>query len=278
MIRKNHVEPCNPAKNKVVIKLKTAIIAAILPTQKPLIMRASFFLFMLTAFIFTSCNYLGGKRVNGNGNITTKEHRTGQFHSVEVSGAIHVYVKQDSAMQPVKVETDENLQDLVEIYESNGVLYISPEDHFNLNPTRSVTVYVAASHFKGLTVSGASWIRGENKLISNETFDFGASGASEIKLEVKAPRINAEVSGASSVILVGETRDLNLEGSGASHFKCMDLRTENTTVGISGASSADVFASVKLEVEASGASGVKYKGAAAVTQDVSGASNVRKVD
>ena len=58
----------------------------------------------------------------------------------------------------------------------------------------------------------------------------------------------------------------------------MDLLTENTRVDISGASSADVFASVKLDVQASGASGVKYRGAAAVTQDVSGASNVKKVD
>ena len=83
---------------------------------------------------------------------TLQQKSTGlvPFHSVEVSGAIHVYVKQDSVMQPVKVETDENLQDLVEIVESNGVLYISPEDNYNLDPTRSITVYVAAPHFKGL--------------------------------------------------------------------------------------------------------------------------------
>ena len=241
-------------------------------------MKASILLLLLTALVLSSCSYFGGKRVKGNGNITTREHRTGAFHSVEVGGAIHVYVKQDSSLQPVKVETDENLQDLVEITESNGVLYISPEDHFNLSPTKSVTVYVAAPQFRGLMVSGASWIRGENKLISNETFDLGASGASEIKLELKAPRIDAETSGASNMTLSGETKDLKLEGSGASNFKCTDLLTENTTVGISGASSADVFASVKLNVEASGASGVKYRGAAAVTQDVSGASSVKKID
>lgn len=216
--------------------------------------------------------------MRGNGNITTSEHRTGPFHSVEVGGAIHVYVRQDSAMQPIKVETDENLQDLVEITESNGVLYIAPENHFNLSPSRDIRVYVAAPHFRGLSVSGASWIRGENKLMSNETFELGASGASEIKLDLKAPRINAETSGASDITLSGETRDLSLQGSGASHFRCTDLLTENTSVGVSGASSADVHASVKLDVEASGASGVKYRGAAAVTQQVSGASSVKKVD
>jgi hypothetical protein len=277
MCEKNS-EHCNPDKNRVVKWQKTAIIAAILPPQKPDIMKAFFLPWLLTALILSSCNYFGGKRIRGNGNITTREHRTGAFHSVDVSGAIHVYVKQDSVMQPVKVETDENLQDLVEITESNGVLYISPEDHFNLSPSRDVIVYVSSSQYKGLAVSGASWIRSENKLVSNETFELGASGASEIKLALKAPRVNAETSGASDITLSGETRDLSLQGSGASHFKCIDLLTENASVGVSGASSADVFASVKIDVEASGASGVKYRGAAALTQDVSGASSVKKID
>ena len=82
---------------------------------------------------------------------TLQQKSTGRpVSECRVSGAIHVYVKQDSSQQPVKVETDENLQDLVEIYESNGVLYISPEDNYNLDPTKSVTVYVAAPIIKAL--------------------------------------------------------------------------------------------------------------------------------
>jgi len=241
-------------------------------------MKRSFLFSLLTVIIFSSCHYLGGKRVHGNGNIVTRDHTVGQFQRVDVSGAIDVYIKQDSSQQPVKVETDENLQDLIEIRESNGVLYISPVDHYNLDPTRQLKVYVAAPLFKGFGVSGASRLYSENKLTSSETVDIDLSGASEMKLEIKAPRINSEVTGASSVELKGETKDFNANGSGASNYKCFDLMTENTTVDISGACSADVFASVKIDVQASGASEVKYRGAAAVTQDVSGASGVKKVD
>ena len=238
------------------------------------------FLFSLFAvLIFSSCRYLGGKRVGGNGHIVTRDHTVGQFQRVDVSGAIDVYVKQDSSQQPVRVETDENLQDLVEIRESNGVLYISPVDHYNLDPTKQLKVYVSAPLFKGFGVSGASRLYSENKLTSSETLDIDLSGASEIKIDVKAPRINSEISGASSAVLTGETKDLNANGSGASNYKCFDLMTENTTVDISGACSADVFASIKLDVQASGASEVKYRGAAAnVKQDLSGASGMKKVD
>ena len=233
---------------------------------------------LFTVFIFSSCHYLGGKRVHGNGNIVSRDHTVGQFQRVEVSGAMDVYLRQDSTQQPVKVETDQNLQDLIEIRESNGVLYISPVDHYNLDPTKQLKIYVAAPLFKGLGVSGASRLYSENRLTSSEALDIDLSGASEIKLDIKAPRVNSGISGASSAVLTGETKDFNANGSGASNYKCFDLMTENTTVDISGACSADVFASVKLDVQASGASGVKYRGAAAITQDLSGASSIKKVD
>lgn len=239
-------------------------------------------LFLFSFFgiiIFCSCNYVGGKRVDGNGNIISQDRTTGKFHSIDVSGAINVYVKQDSVQQAIKVETDENLQELIEIHEENGILYISPRDNFNLDPSNNkIKVFVTAPHYRSLHVSGASNIYSENKLTSAETLDIDLTGASEIKLDVKAPRINADLTGASTVIITGETKDFNIEGSGASDVKCFDLLTENTTMDISGAFSAEVNASVKLDVNASGASGIKYKGSPAVTQDLSGASSVSKVN
>jgi Putative auto-transporter adhesin, head GIN domain len=54
---------------------------------------------------------------------------------------------------------------------------------------------------------------------------------------------------------------------------------ENTKVDISGAGSAQVFASVKLDAEVSGAGSVTYKGNAVnVSQHVSGVGSVNKVN
>jgi hypothetical protein len=53
----------------------------------------------------------------------------------------------------------------------------------------------------------------------------------------------------------------------------------NAHVKLSGASGAEVFASVKLDANASGASHVKYKGnPAEVGQSVSGAASVKKAE
>jgi hypothetical protein len=242
-------------------------------------MKRIFFLYFLAALVFASCSYMGGKRVHGNGNVVSQDRTTGKFNSVHVSGALDVYLKQDSAQQAVKVETDENLQELIETREENGILYISPRNNYNLDPSNEkIKIFVTAPHFRSLGVSGASNIYTENRITSVEPLDIDLSGASEIKLDIKAPRINTEASGASSVILTGETKDLNIQGSGASDIKCFGLMTENTSLDVSGAFTAEVFASVKLDIQASGASDIKYKGAASVTQDLSGASSIRKVD
>ena len=241
-------------------------------------MKKVFLVSFLVLLIFSSCRFMGWKGINGSGNIVTQSRTTEKFNSVDVSGAINVYVKQDSAQQTIKVETDDNLQKYIDIHEDNGVLYISQRDNYSLDPSKKIKVYVSATYFKRFNISGASNIYSENKLVSSETLDIDMSGASEIKLDVKAPRINADITGASSVMISGETKDFNVEGSGASDIKSFDLMTENTTLDISGACSAEVFASVKLDVQASGASGIKYKGNAAVNQDVSGASSVKKVD
>jgi len=241
-------------------------------------MKRIFLFSFLGLLIFSSCRFMGWKGINGSGNIVTQSRTAGKFNSVDVSGAIDVYVKQDSVQQNIKVETDDNLQEYIDIHEDNGVLYISQRDNYNLDPSKKIKVYVSALYFRRFDISGASNIYSENKLTSSETLDIDMSGASEVKIDVKAPRINADITGASSVMITGETKDFNVEGSGASDIKSFDLMTENTTLDISGACSAEVFASVKLNIQASGASGIKYKGNAAVNQDVSGASSVKKVD
>ena len=96
----------------------------------------------LTILLFSSCSYVGGKRIRGDGNVISQDRTAGQFNNVDVSGAIDVYIKQDSAQQGVKVEADANLQELVEVYEQNGTLYISPRDNYNLRPSKAIKVFV----------------------------------------------------------------------------------------------------------------------------------------
>lgn len=242
---------------------------------KPNNMRRVFLLPLLIITI-SSCNFIG-ERVQGNGNIKSVTRDVKDFNRVEVSHAISLHVTQDSSYS-LRIETDENLIEYLEVFTNGDQLRIRVRDNYNLNPTKAVDVYVSAPLYTGLSASGACHVFGTNKISSSSALTLGASGASEINLELKAPQVDAEVSGASTINLRGETKDLTIDGSGASQVHCFDLMAENVNIDISGACDADVFASVKLDADASGASHIKYKGSASVHQSSSGASGISKAD
>lgn len=231
------------------------------------------YLLILPVFLL-SCHFMND-RIRGNGTVTTETRQATNFSKVDVGGNIHVYLKQDSAYS-VRIETDENLLPYIVVRNDGDKLIIEPKDHHNLDGSNGIKVYVSAPVFKYLEASGASSFDSENKLTSSEMLSIELSGASHANIELQSPKVSSEISGASSVTLKGQTKDLVVDGEGASHAKCFDLMTENADIDVSGASSANVFASMTLNAEASGASHIKYRGNATVKSSASGASGVEK--
>jgi len=228
--------------------------------------------------ILGSCRHFLGKRIRGNGDIRTEERSVNNFKNVEVSGAAKVYVSQGDHAG-VKIEGDANLLQYMEVTQEGDRIFVRERPGFNLVPTNDMHVYVTAPVFSHIAASGACDIIGQNKIANPEALSLHVSGAGDIHMEVDAPALTAKVSGSGSIDLKGETKDVDLELSGAGHAHCYNLLAENTKVDISGAGSAEVYASVKLDAEVSGAGNVVYKGNATnVSQHVSGAGSVKKLD
>ena len=224
-----------------------------------------------------SCREIAGRRVRGSGHIISENRSASGFNNIEVSGAIDVYIKQDSAAA-VKVEADDNLLEYIEVHSNGSTLEIYTENNIRLKPTNRIKVYVANPEYKNIRVSGASTIRSENEITSPDLLRIDLSGASEGRLELNAPKVSVNLTGASNANISGKTKDFEGDASGASEIRCFDLLSENADVEASGASSIEVFASVKIAGQASGASSVNYRGNAQVSVEKSGASSVNKKD
>lgn len=240
-------------------------------------MRRLIFFSFLLSIVFVSCRFIGGKKIRGNGNIKSENRSVNAFTSVDVGGNIDVYVKQDS-VSSVKIESDENLLEYVQVTVDGSTLEIQEERGYNLRPSKSIKVFVSGPSFKNFEASGACDIYSENQINSTDPISINLSGACNVKMELKTPRIGVDLSGAGTITLKGETKDFNVDGSGSTDVNCFGLMTENTDIEMSGAGNAEVFASVKLNVHVSGAADVKYKGNATVSQEVSGAGTVKKVE
>lgn len=241
-------------------------------------MRKYVWLLIAIPVMMSSCRYVLGKRIRGNGIIKTEDRNVSPFKNVEVSGAINVYVSQGES-KPVRLEGDENLLRFIEVLQEGDRIIVRTRPGYNLSPTGDLRIYVTSPVYNNMEVSGACDIIGQSKISNPEDLELRASGAGDIKMEVDAPKIKASISGSGSINLRGQTKDVDLELSGAGNAHCFDLLAENTKVEISGAGSAQVFASVKLDAEVSGVGSVTYKGNAAnVSQHVSGVGSVSKVN
>lgn len=225
------------------------------------------------AFFVSSCDFMGGERVRGNGNVVSEVHDIKDFSGVSVGGAIELYITIGSSFE-VRVETDENLQSLLEVYRDGSILRISPVDHVNPDPTDAIKVFVTAPAYSLLKASGACKITSEGKLSTTDMM-LDLSGASDADLDIEAANLRMELSGASTVALTGAAQKMSVDGSGASHVKAADFTAQDVSVQLSGASSLDVHAAARLDADLSGASNVTYSGNPELKTNTSGASSVR---
>jgi hypothetical protein len=228
--------------------------------------------------LLLSCNNFFGQRVRGNGNIQTEDRPVNEFKNIEVGGAAKVFISQGDHPS-IKIEVDENLQPYVVVSQEGNKIIIRERQGFNIDPTGDLKIFVTAPVYNSIDVSGACDIIGQTKISNPENLEMHISGAGDMKMEVDAPNLAAEVSGSGTVDLKGQTKSVDLELSGSANAHCFELLSESTKVDITGAGSAEVFASVKLEAHVSGAGNVDYKGNATdVDQHVSGAGSVHRVE
>jgi hypothetical protein len=232
---------------------------------------------VLICCLLVSCHFMGGERVSGNGRISSKAHDADNFNRVDVSGAVVVHVRQQSTPS-VKIETDENLLEYVEVFTSGNTLTIRSKKGYNLDPSKEIIAYVSAPEFRSIEVSGACDVISDGLIKSNEPLSVDVSGSGAVRMEVSVPEMNTSLSGASTLDLKGEASKFRAEVSGSGDIRCLDLKTEETTLDLSGASTVDVSASKKLNVDASGASTVRYRGQPKISQDLSGASTIKSID
>ena len=239
-------------------------------------MRNIFFFVLLASVFLSSCRFVTGKRVRGNGNVKTEQRSVGNFNGVSSHGSFNVYVS--SGEQSVKIEAEENLLPYIDTYVDGTTLHVETKEDFWIRPSRGVKIFVSAPDFASIHSYGSGDIIGQSKIIDSSRLELGVSGSANIKMDLEAPEVDAEISGSGDIDLAGQTKSFKSQINGSGNVRAMALQSENATVKIYGSGDADVFASLKLDVHVAGSGDVRYKGNAQVSSNINGSGSVRKVN
>lgn len=197
---------------------------------------------------------------------------TKPFQKLELSGATSVIFTQSDTLS-LRLEADkEEINNLVTDF-SDGILSVKAKGNFK----QPYKIYVSGNNIHRITVSGASKITTTNQMLSDSLI-LDVSGASSANLSVKSSDMDAMIGGASSVSLDGYSKSFHANLSGASSLKAYKLNTNEADVKVSGASTAKVFASEKINANATGSSTIKFKGdPKEVSAEASTSSQIAKV-
>ena len=239
-------------------------------------MRKIFLFALIAGVLLASCRFVTGKRIRGNGNVRTEQRSPGNFRSVASYGSFTVYVS--SGPQSLKIDAEDNLLPYIETYVDGSTLHVETKEDFWLRPSREIRVYVSSPDFESIHSFGSGDIIGQSKIIDSSTLKLGVSGSADIKMEVAAPLVDAQINGSGDIDLKGETKAFNGEIHGSGNVRAMDLKSEDATIRIYGSGDADLFASMKLDVHVGGSGDVRYKGNPQVSSSIAGSGTVKKID
>lgn len=225
----------------------------------------------VTSFTATSCmiNTVASK----NEATSTYEVNT-SYKSLKVKNAIRVEYRHD--IDTLQIIADSSILSKIKVnYDDEGIeIYAS-----DFKRSYSVTAIVPASKdLKSIEIGGASSFTSDGE-IKAEKLDIEVSGASHFDANIDCQSLEVSVSGASSAEIGGKAVNANIEVSGASKLSSNGeyLNTDYADVDISGASTAEIICNKNITGEASGASKLSFGGAAKADVSTSGASKaVRK--
>jgi len=216
---------------------------------------------------------LMAQQLKGNGNLQTQTRKVSDFTGIDVSGGFTVEITQGNT-ESLKLEAEENLLDNIKTEVRNGVLHIYNDKSLSTN--KGMKAYITLKELNKIDISGGVKVIG-NSTFKTNAMDLDMSGGSKVALAVDTKKLTADMSGASKVELKGRADELLMDMSGASKVEAADLEAKRVKVSASGASKVSVFAKEALDINASGASAIYYKGSPRITSETSAAARISKL-
>src|SRR5476649_1278343 len=195
----------------------------------------------------------GGEHVEGNGHITKQSRELGHFNALATSVGGNIEVRIGDT-ESVTIETDDNLQALIETVIENGTLRIRPQKKDQQLDTRTLRIVVQS---KGL-----------------ERFAVGGSGSVDAR-DLQSDAVSIALGGSGNMKAGGRADHLQVSIGGSGKVQAGQLAVHDASVSIGGSGQATVNALQTLSVSVAGSGDVGYYGNPQVSKNVIGSGAVK---
>ncbi|MGI8601184.1 MAG: head GIN domain-containing protein [Chitinophagaceae bacterium] len=215
------------------------------------------------AFLIASTTAFSQKEtIEGNGNLITRDVAVKSFTELKANGIYELKLIQGNT-ESVKIEADENLQDLFNVTNDGSKLVIDMKkmDNKNLKTKNPMRVVVTFKSLKDVEFGMVGNVKSDAPLSFND-LNLTSKGVGNVDLKLTANKINIENKGVGNMNLSGKAQNAVMVNSGVGSVKAGDFIVQTLDINNSGVGSAEVNAAKELKVKDSFLGKVTNKGAA----------------
>lgn len=221
-----------------------------------------------------------GARLEGSSNYVSKEFNVRDFDKVVVVGPMDVDYTQRTGERTVKVNTSDNLMDLIDIHIKGRTLYVGMKRnarisfkrmdvHITGGPLKSVTLAGSGDFTMkrgmrtdsfGLTLSGSGDVE-VNGLDCKGDLAVALSGSGDIEATgVKATAVETAIAGSGDIKLEGLTSEAVYTVAGSGDIVADNMVADGVEASVAGSGDIICHARKSLKANVAGSGEIGYKG------------------
>lgn len=232
---------------------------------------------ILMAGLLCSCHI---NKVSGDGNVVSKEIPIKDYDEIQIEGEnVDFKYMQSDDVPYLKVETDQNIMDLLDINTDSKVLVVRPKNrHTGINPTRFIVITNSTAPKEFKMAGGGNCDLGKG--LNGKKLEIRFAGGGTIKADsIAITRLDCEIASSGTVSLSGKTEKMNIKSAGSSKIKAFGLETEELTCKAAGSTHIEITANKAISTKIAGSGTIRYKGNPNIKEkSIIGSGSITKVD
>jgi hypothetical protein len=198
--------------------------------------------------------------LTGNGKVVTRDVPVPSFDALKASGVYELKLSQGDK-ESVKIEADENFQDLFKVRNDGSKLVIEMGDKKNMSIRKStrLIVYVTFRNLKALDLNMVGSVRSEEAL-SFSDLRLSNNSVGNVNLKLTANRFDLDNQAVGTMTLSGKAQNAVIHNDGVGSLRAGDFVVQTVNIYNDGIGSAEVNAEKELSVKDNSMGRVRNKG------------------
>ncbi|MFI5186217.1 MAG: head GIN domain-containing protein [Chitinophagales bacterium] len=187
------------------------------------------------------------KRIEGSGNVITRDISVQSFDQLEASGVFNVSLTQGSK-EAVKIEAEDNLQQLFDVKNEGSKLIVSMKKDSHFNSKKKMTVYITFKNLKSLDLKMVGNLSSTGNLnFGNLSLDNKNVGS--VELALNAQKLDIRNKSVGNLKLSGKAENAVIRNKSVGSIKAADLVVQTMDIDNDGVGSAEINAAKELKVK-----------------------------